>query len=136
MILDLPQNIQNFISGKEYIIDDVGLSNSKILIFDDSVLKVEKYSKDNEETAKMMKWLEGKLPVPKVICYEKNSEFQYLLMSKIKGKMSCNKYYMERPKELIKILASALKMLWSVDISNCPRNRDIDVKLKEANLRV
>lgn len=136
MILDLPQNIQNFISGKEYTIDDVGLSNSKILIFDDSVLKVEKYSKDNEETAKMMKWLEGKLPVPKVICYEKNSEFQYLLMSKIKGKMSCNKYYMERPKELIKILASALKMLWSVDISNCPRNCDIDVKLKEANLRV
>lgn len=41
MILDLPQNIQNFISGKEYIIDDVGLSNSKILIFDDSAFKLD-----------------------------------------------------------------------------------------------
>ena len=58
------------------------MSKAKVMIFDDYVLKIEKISKQNDETVEVMRWLEGKLPVPKVICYEKDDEYQYLLMSR------------------------------------------------------
>ena len=45
-----------------------------------------------------MRWLEGKLPAPKVLCYEKDEEHQYLLMSKVPGIMACDDYYLEHPK--------------------------------------
>lgn len=132
----IPDNIRRFIGGKSYSFDDIGMSGSQIMIFADSVLKRVKYRKENEETVQMMRWLEGKIPIPRVICFERDSEYQYLLMSKVSGKMSCDEYYLEHPKELLGLLAEAMKMLWSVDISDCPRNRNIDAELKEARYRV
>lgn len=132
----LPDSIFKLVDGKAYKLDNIGMSGSKIMTFEDSVLKVSGFQRENEETVRMMKWLEGKIPVPKVIAYEKDDEQQYLLMSKVKGRMSCDEYYLEHPKELLDILAKALKMLWSVDISDCPRIRDIDTELLEAGYRV
>ena len=132
----IPENIRRLIDGKIYDSDGIGMSGSQIMIFDDSVLKIVKCRKENEDTVQMMRWLEGKLPVPKVIYFEIDSDRQYLLMSKVPGKMSCDEYYMEHPKELLTLLAKALKMLWSVDVSDCPRNRNIDAELKEAKYRV
>ena len=137
--LNLPEKIKTLVSGKNCTSDDVGKSTAKILIFDDCVLKIEKISPQssiNDENIKMMRWLDGKIPVPKIIAYEKDSENQFLLMSKVQGKMSCDDYYMSRPKELCEYLAQALKLLWSVDISDCPRHITLDDELKEARYRV
>ena len=132
----IPANIKSLISGREYTTDDTGMSGSCIMIFDDMVLKIEKCRKETAETVAIMRWLEGKLPVPGVICFEGDSEYQYLLMSRVKGDMSCSKYYLEHPDELLKLLAQTLKLLWSVDITDCPRVRDIDADLEEARFRV
>ena len=138
MIENLPVKIQSLVSGKEYTCDDMGKSQAKVLMFDDCVLKIERASAKNDETVAMMRWLEGKVPVPKVIAYEKyeTAGLQYLLMSRVTGKMSCDDYYMSRPKELCKHLAQALKLLWSVDISDCPRRIMLDDELAEARYRV
>ena len=136
MIENLPVKIQSLVSGKKYTCDDMGKSQAKVLMFDDCVLKIEKTSAKNDELVKIMRWLEGKLPVPKVIAYEKDAENQYLLMSKVSGKMSCDDYYMSRPKELCELLSQALKLLWSVDISDCPRKITLDDELAEARYRV
>ena len=136
MDIYLPESIKKLISGKPYDVDSTGMSGSRIMVFDDSVLKIERFREKNEETVRMMRWLEGKLPVPRVICYEKNCDYQYLLMSKVQGVMSCNTYYLEHPKELLALLAEALEMFWQVDISDCPRDRNIDIELKEARRRV
>ena len=134
--LNLPEKIKALVSGKKYTCDDMGKSQAKVLMFDDCVLKIEKASEKNDETVAMMRWLEGKLPVPKVIAYEKDAENQYLLMSRVTGKMSCDDHYMSRPKELCEHLAQALKLLWSVDISDCPRQITLDDELAEARYRV
>ncbi len=39
--LFIPEKIQNLINGKSYEIEDIGKSDSKILIFDDMVLKIQ-----------------------------------------------------------------------------------------------
>lgn len=78
--LYIPEKIQNLINGKSYEIDDIGKSDSKILIFDDMVLKLQKFRAENDSSVEMMRWLEGKIPAPKVICYETDGDYQYLLI--------------------------------------------------------
>ena len=132
----LPKSIQRNIAGKAYRTDDVGMSKAKIYVFNDCVLKIDAKRQKNDETVAMMRWLEGKLPVPKVICYEQDEERQYLLMSRVPGRMSCDEYYLSRPRELVARLAEALQLLWSVDITDCPRSRGLDEELAEARFRV
>ena len=132
----LPEKIRRLISGKTYQTNNTGMSEAQVMVFEDCVLKIEKYRKKNEETVEVMRWLDGKLPVPKVLCYESDAEYQYLLMSRVAGKMSCDSYCMNHPEELIAGLAEAMRMLWSVDIADCPRRRDPDTELKEAAYRI
>ena len=132
----LPETIRQRIAGKAFRANDVGLSGAKVTVFEDCVLKIAPYQKKNEETVDVMRWLAGKLPVPEVLCYERDAERQYLLMSRVRGRMACDAYYMERPKELVARLAEALNMLWRVDVSDCPRRRIMDAELAEARYRV
>ena len=132
----LPESIKRLTEGKSYTTDDTGMSGSKILIYEEFVLKAGRYLEQDKEMVGVMRWLEGKLPVPKVLAYEQNGEEQYLLMTRVKGKMACDPYYMEQPEILVKILAEGIRMLWQVDITDCPRVRDLDTELKEAEDRV
>lgn len=132
----IPEAIKNIVADTPYTVDSVGLSGSQVLMFPDKVLKIEKYNQKAYETVQMMKWLDGKVPVPKLLCHGVHEGYLYLLMNKISGKMSCDTYYMERPDELLGLLAEALEMLWSVDISDCPFRRDLDIELEEARYRV
>ncbi len=132
----LPEGIRKLTEGKKYQENKVGMSKASVRIFDDSVLKIDSYRKENDETVKVMRWLSGKIPVPEVIAYESDDEYQYLLMSRVKGKMACDKYYMSRPELLVEKLAEAMKMLWSVDVYDCPRERKLEDELKEARYRI
>ena len=72
---DLPEKIRKLIDGKPFKTDDIGRSGSQIFVFDDCVLKIvevrDKAIRDkNDETVRVMRWLDGKLQVPKVLCYE------------------------------------------------------------------
>ena len=147
LLSNLPESIREKVAGKDFQIDDLGKSGSRIFLFDDCVLKCEKlldqedseaepFSEDKDKTVEVMRYLKGKLPVPEVLAYEKDEEYRYLLMSRIPGTVACNPYYMEHPNEMIPILSDALKLLWSVDISDCPRKSDLDTILSEAEYRV
>ena len=134
--LQLPSKIKPLIDNKTYTVDDIGMSGNQVLIFEDMVLKIEEVSESMKQQVQMMQWLEGKVPVPQVLAYEEENGKSYLLMSKIDGSMSCDTYYLEHPQMLLEALASGLKMLWEVDVKECPRIRDIDVVLKEARVQV
>ena len=84
----------------------------------------------------MLSWLDGKLPVPKIICFERENGTNFLLMSKVEGEMSCAETFLENPKILIKLLADALNLLWKVDITKCPAISLLDKKLELAKERV
>lgn len=128
--------IKTFIDKKPFTVDNVGMSGNQVLIFDDMVLKIEDGSVSATEQVQIIQWLDGKLPVPKVLAYEELDGKSYLLMSRISGKMSCDTYYLEHPQVLLEALADGLKMLWDVDIKDCPRRRDLDAELQEARMRV
>ena len=136
ILCEIPNSIKKIIEGKKYNIDNIGMSSSKVIIFDEYVLKIEKYNKNIVETVNVMKWLNGKISVPKVVCHEEKNGYSYLLMSRIKGRMSCDKYFLENPDELLKLLANALKMLWKIDVSTCPRVHDLQTEIMDAKFRV
>ena len=118
--INLPENIKLLITGKQYQANDIGMSGAQVRVFDDCVLKIAPYQQKNEDTVSVMRWLEGRLPVPKVLCYERDPEYQYLLMTRVKGRMACDPYYLSRPQQLIPLLAEGLKMFWQVGIGDCP----------------
>ncbi len=129
MEIYIPDNIKKYTAGKPYSADNIGLSASCVLIFDDMVLKIENYTDKSDETVVMLKWLENKIPAPKVICYEICNGKSYTLMSRIKGKMACDEYYMEQSDKMVSLLAEGLKTLWDIDIRDCPRTLPVDYDL-------
>lgn len=136
---NLPEKVKAFIGSSSFREENIGCSNSKIILFEnDMVLKVTRCNPENDNEAEMMQWLQGKLPVPKVYYYgkDKRGEVNYLLMSTVKGCMACDKEFMEQPKRAVSLLAKSLRMLWSVDISGCPSNRRLNRVLEIASEKV
>ena len=132
-----PSKINEFIKDKNYSQDDVGMSNSQVLVFDDMVLKIEKRTEWKEKfdfyktqnIVNMMNWSQDFVIVPKVLCFEQTEEFDFLLMSKINGKMACDSDFLENSDLLLELLAKTLKKMWAVDVKNCPRVNSLENKL-------
>ncbi len=134
--LNLPRRIKEIIESEEYYTDDIGMSQSKVLIFKDKVLKIQPVTESTKTESVMMSWLSGKLPVPKCLYHEEFDGTDYLLMTKLNGKMACSDEYMNDPKLLVSIIAETLKQMWRVDISDCPVNWNTENKLIAAEKRM
>lgn len=133
----LPNNIRKHIENISYNLDDIGCTDSQVLCFEnDMVLKIELSSNESNMEYTMMKWLQGKLPVPKIIEFCTFNGYNFLLMSKMDGLMSCDEYYLNKPVELVHLLAEGLKFLWKIDINGCPHLNDAENKLKLARTRI
>ena len=135
-MIDIPDNIKNLIREEKYSIDDVGMSDSKVIVFDDKILKIPNTSEEAENEFRVMEWLQGKLPVPKVLGYEKDDKNTYLLMTKVPGEMACADKFLKDPDQLTAILAAGLHALWQVDINSCPCNWNLERKLQKAKYAV
>ena len=134
--MNLPKEITVLTAGKAYTCDTIGLSGSQVRCFNDMVLKIEPRQARFEEDIAMLRWLQDRLPVPEVLAAVQEGERQYLLMSRISGKMACDPAFMKDPEMLVQLLADALKMLWAVDVTDCPKRRTLEADLKEAKERV
>lgn len=134
--MDFPKNIKRLLGDRPYSMNTVGMSSAQVICFDDMVLKIERQSAESDSEHKMMEWLAGRLPVPRILCAEKENGRSYLLMSKVSGEMACSAALLENPEHLVKMLAEGLRMLWNVEASACPCYNSIDNKLKLAQIRV
>lgn len=132
----LPKRIEAYLQKMSFSKDEVGKSAADVYLFDQMVLKIQELDEEAKNEYAMLRWLEGKLPVPKVLCYEEEEGKSYILMTRCQGEGLCSTYYMERPKEQARLLAQALKMLWCVDISECPSDTSLSRKLQMASQSV
>ena len=138
--MNFPEQIKQIIKDKPYTQDNIGMTDSQVLIFDDMVLKIEKRLEWKEkfsgyktqDIVNVMNWLQNYNLAPKVLCFCQTPDFDYLLMTKIDGKMACDTYYLENSDLLLELIASTLKTLWSLDVKTCPRNITLETKLNLA----
>lgn len=132
----LPDAIARHLAGKAGTADTVGLSGSSVTLFDDCVLKITEDTPDSRENQQVLSWLEGKIPVPKVIVCEFSQGKRWLLTEKVQGLMSCDKEYLRNPQVLISALAYSLQRLHSVDTTGCPEILTQETLLNRARYRV
>jgi aminoglycoside phosphotransferase len=92
--------------------------------------------KELERECLIYKWVRGKLPVPEVFYFGLHRERAYLLVSEIEGVEASSSRFSSDPENMVRILAHGLKMIHSVEISNCPFDRNIETKMKEARFNI
>jgi aminoglycoside phosphotransferase len=66
-----------------------------------------------------MEWLQGKLPVPRVIAYHKTGNTTYLLTERLLGISSHSEPYKHTPETTICILAKGLRTIHNVSVIDC-----------------
>lgn len=128
----LTSKIQKFIEDSKLKEIKIGCSDSQVIrIEKDNGTYYLKMAKKGMLTREYeaLKWLEGKLSVPKVVLFDDSTENEFLITEAISGEMVCSDYYRKNPYSALEIIVSAFKYIYSVDISNCPFDVSIDYKL-------
>ncbi len=133
---ELPAGIAAHTGGRPYRENGTGKSGARVLMYEDLVLKIQPSSPRNDREEVMLRWLEGRVPAPRIVCAEDADGLHYCLMTRVPGRMACDIAFLDRPELLIRRLAEALQLLWSVDLAGCPVRRTVDVELAEARQRV
>ena len=132
----LPEEMLPYAEGRRFVRESIGLSGDEVWMSENAVLKIGTDIKNSLETVKMLRWLAGRLPVPEVIAHTVEGGKSFLLMTRIKGRMSCEKYFLEHPAELLERMAEGLWMFWDTDITGCPRIRDAEAELDDLRPRL
>ncbi len=134
--MPIPAIIQAMTEGLYGEENHVGRSGSSVICYPDRVLKIQPAGEETAAETALMSWLEGRLPVPKVLATAEEGGFHYLLMSRIPGVMFCDHALLEDPDRLLDCIAEALQALWQVDVTGCPVSRRLDDRLRLARQRV
>ena len=129
-----PQAIAEITGEESFETDAIGRSDSAVLLFSDKVLKIEKTSAVSDNEYAILQWLDGRLRVPRVLAFARENGFNYLLMTRLDGKMA---FAAEMTQEEIAAkLAEGLRLLRNADISDCPCKKTFLSVLKEAKKRM
>lgn len=85
-----------------------------------------------QREAEILRWLQGRLPVPELKAAEQQAEEEILLMSAVPGLDASQPELCADPLVLAELLAAALKRCHSLDISGCPFVADLPAKIQQA----
>ena len=66
----MPDSIRKIVEGKEYQENHVGMSDSRVFMFDDMVLKIQAYSGETDNEYMVCNWLSETLPGPQLLADE------------------------------------------------------------------
>lgn len=120
---ELTDKVKKFINDAELSEINIGCSDSQVIKIlkegKNYFLKIAKKGLLTQEF-KALQWLNGKLEVPEVILFDYTEETEYLITRAILGEMVCSEFYIKNPHDALKVIRTAFKKIYSVDISNCP----------------
>ena len=116
----IPRKLRELLGDEPFTVDHIGMSDSLVVLFEDKVLKIQRHCAESQTEYSMLRWLSGKLSVPRCLYHEVRDGLDYLLMSKVPGTMACSEENMAEPERLVQTLAGILKGLWSMDTTDCP----------------
>ena len=135
---ELPGEIREYIGKQEFTINNTGMSDSEVRIYDKYVLKIQPESRETDNEYSAVNRLGNSIPIPSIPVYCKQDGFAYTLMTKVEGEMLCSKENMAHPEAVIKMAAQGLKMLWETDVNEWPSATAsrLDERLKAAEFKV
>ncbi len=79
--------------------------------------------------AAILRWLDGKIAVPRVLYSEKTAQFEFLLLSEIAGLPSFATELRKNTGKTLREIARSLRMLHAIPIDDCPFDERLEKKL-------
>lgn len=137
----LPERLKEMIKSCDWQRITIGMSASRTyrLTGENGVyfLKVQSVEVDTGlfDEKERIEWLQGKLPVPKLLFYDKDEWNEYMLLSEVAGVIASDKHYETMLPQLMEQLGAGLRAVHAVDIEDCPFDRRLDTVLQEAYRR-
>lgn len=132
----LPEEIRRLVAGRAGEQDHVGRSGSQVILYDDRVLKIGPAPKTPDRELTILTWLQGRLPVPRVLACAVEDGRRYLLLSRVPGQMVCSSPLMDDLPRAAEVLAEGLRMLAAVNVADCPVSAGLDRALCRAEENV
>lgn len=132
----IPEEISACLEDGAFQADELGMSQASVRLYPHQVLKCQSDTVEAKNEAVMLRWLAGKLPVPKLLACAAENGTAYLLMERCLGEIACAQRYLDDPALLCRLLANGLKALWAVDIRQCPSDWRLEHKLAQAEYNV
>lgn len=130
----LPAELRGQLARERLQAVTMGRSGTQVFRADNGYLKISPLTAPISllaEQARLL-WLQGRLPVPRVLYYGADDTYEYLLQSEIPGTMACEPVFKEDMPELIRLLAEALHRVHAVAITHCPFDMRISSHLTMA----
>lgn len=127
----IPASIKRHIIHRHGVTDDIGHSDAQVIMFDNMVLKIQPDCNMAANEHRMLRWLQGKLPVPQIIEEAHENDQRFLLMSRVEGSYLCTDAILDDQCKLAELMAEGLRKLWAVDIADCPTDRSLNQKFHE-----
>ena len=134
--LQLPMSIASLLKEKSYSVDSIGMSGSTVLIYDDSVLKIQPFSTETDNQYKLLQFFSQRNLSPQVIAREVVDGVDFLLMERCRGTMLCDSSLLKNPHKIAEIASEVLHTLWGMEVALCPVDMTLTHKLKCAEHNV
>jgi len=83
-----------------------------------------------------LRWLAGRVPVPRVVGYEVTATHEYLALTRLPGIPMSHPDALLHPERLVDLLARALRELHALPLRDCPFTMTLPVTLRLARERV
>jgi len=131
-VIQTPASIASVLGNRIGKTEELGKSGAQVLLYDDYVLKIRPAGDWDTEDVKILRWLNGKAPVPQVAAHEVWNDRDWLLMTRIQGQELCRPEVMNNPTLLLDCMAEALNTLWLIPIADCPFERTVTENLSHA----
>ena len=113
----LPGRIRMAVENREPRAVSIGRSGARVWVFDDRVLKVERTSPAADREYELLSWLDGRANAARVIDFERQDEFNYLLETRVPGVMTCDKDALQDPVAVTHALAQGLIALRDISVA-------------------
>ena len=131
-----PEEIERRLRGESLREETIGASGARVWIGEELVLKIGAQTEESETERVILPWLEGRLPVPRLLAQVREDGRVYTLMTRLHGRMLCDPVYLRDPARLNTLLAQALEQLRGVEFADCPCDAGLDRALAAARRRV
>ena len=86
------------------------MSGASVRLYPDAVLKTARDDEAARREAGIMAWLHGRLPVPEILACVRENGLQYLLMTRLPGKMLCDDSLLAQPHRVTGLLDAELSI--------------------------
>ncbi len=88
-----------------------------------------------ESEAAVMRWLNGKLPVPRVVLFHRERDVEYLLVNRLPGLSGEHRELYGDRNAIAHLFAHGLARIHMIPLEGCPQNRHPDALLERARKR-